>query len=511
MYDLIVKNGNIVDGSGDAGYCADIGIKNGKIVAIQKTLDGAKEILDCRGLTVTPGFIDSHSHSDRTFFSVPGQKEKAEQGITTCISGQCGESRYPVRRENPTGNDLAGKYETVGAFVKKALQEPQGVYMGFLIGHGQLRKAVMGMENRRPAPEEMEEMKALLRDGMEHGARGMSFGLIYTPGGYAETDELIELAKVVGEYDGIVAAHIRNEADQLESAVEEFLQVIRAAKTRAVFSHHKAMFKQNYGKVRKTLAMIEQANREGLDIYCDVYPYTASSTSLESRFIPKEYRQGREKVVAYLKDPSIRQTIKQQNLEQWGEDLSWIQIFSCNNPAYQGKTLPQIARIHGKDQHDTALDILEDGGCGAIYFCMSDEDVDTVIGYNRSMICTDSAVVVGNANCHPRLTGSFPRALGRYVRERKVVSLEEMIRKITSLPARVYGIANKGLIREGYDADICIFDPDKIIDRADFTDCHRRAEGLNYVIVNGQIVAENAVYNGKKPATILLMKEEVSK
>lgn len=495
MYDILIKNGNLIDGSGAEEFCADVAVTNGKIVTIGTNLGVASQVIDATGLVVTPGFIDSHSHSDAAIFSFPGQIEKVEQGITTSIGGQCGLSPAPVVKD--------GKLVKMSDFYKKAYETPQGSNISLFAGHCSLRSAVMGMDVRKPTPEELEQMKDLLRDGMDNGALGVSFGLIYPPSCYAQTDELIALAKVAAEKGGMIAAHIRNESDQLEEAVEEFISIVKAAGCRGVISHHKAAYRQNHGKVKKTLAMVEQANREGCEIYCDVYPYTASKTALSARFIPKAYINGN--LPETLKDPAKRQSFKEAALAELGEDLSWVLLCDCHAyPQYSGLRLNEAAKLHGKDGFETAFDILEKEpraqGC---YFTMCEEDVETVIAWKRSMICTDSGIAGNFRFYHPRLRGSFPRALGRYVRERKTVSLPELIRKMTALPAKVYSLQNKGLLKEGFDADICIFDPETISDKATYTEVSHRAEGLRWVIVGGQVAAEDAIYTGTLTGKVL--------
>lgn len=517
MYDLIIKNGAVIDGTGSPAYHCDIAISNGKIVRIARNItDESKEYIDAQGLTVTPGFIDSHSHSDNAVFDYPDMIEKIEQGITTSIAGQCGATPAPIYKGVATENAeyVAGFgkkneiFKTFGTMVNIAKNIPLGSNIMSFVGHSALRKAVIGMDNRKPTENEMVQMKELLKEAMENGAIGLSYGLIYTPSCYANTDELIELAKVVKEYGGIISAHIRDEKFELVSATEEFLTVAKAVNTKAVFSHHKAMHKENWGKVNHTLRMIENAVSEGYDIYCDVYPYVASCTGLVPTIIAKELRAlDNDGIVKLVSDPDMRKKIKDIYCEKFGDDLSNLMIVCCSaHPEYEGLRIDEIARLRGQEQFDCAFDIIRDCG-GVVQICnfsMCEEDTETVIKYERSMLCTDASVAKDSKVFHPRLKGTFPRALGRYVRERKVVSLHEMIRKCTSMPASVYGLPTKGILREGFDADICIFDADRIIDKSEFVNCNQRCEGLNYVILGGEIVVENAIYNGKKKGGFIL-------
>ncbi|MBQ2941688.1 MAG: D-aminoacylase [Clostridia bacterium] len=496
MYDLIIKNGNIIDGSGKAGYIGDIAIKDGVIVCISENIKGeSKEVIDATGLTVTPGFIDSHSHSDYAVFDYPDMIEKVEQGITTSIGGQCGMTLAPTGVKGD-------KLETFGTMVNAAKDIPLGSNLKSFVGHSALRISAMGYENRKPTSSELETMKKYLREAMENGALGLSYGLIYTPSCYAGTDELIELAKVVKEYDGLLSAHIRNEGFEFIEAVEEFLTVIKETGVKAVFSHHKSMYKPNWGKVNKSLEMIDSAIKDGYDIHMDVYPYEASSTSLAATVISKEFRALDSKGIAeMLSDKAMREKIKEAYIKRNGNSLSNLLLVEC--PAfskYEGMRIDEIAKLWGKDDFETAFDILAGSGANAniCNFSMSEDDIETVLKYERAMICTDSSVAKDAKTYHPRLKASFPRFLGKYVRERKVVTLEEAIRKCTAMPASVYGLNNKGKIEVGYDADICIFDADKITDKASYVNCTERCEGLKFVIIGGEVVAENAVYNGKK-------------
>ena len=501
MYDIVLKNGNIIDGSGNDAYVADVAISNGKIARIGKIDDNAQRVIELNGLTVTAGWIDSHSHSDRNFLTFPDQREKVEQGITFSVTGQCGGSPAPIKKD--------GVLQTAGEYISEVKSVKQGSGSALLIGHNSIRRAVMNSEKRAPTAEELQKMKELLEDGMKNGAIGMSLGLYYVPGSYAETDEVIELGKVVAKYNGIITSHIRNENDGLIDAVSEFIDIIRATGCRAVFSHHKAQDKCNWGKVKATLEMIDKANAEGMDIYLDVYPYVASATSMSSRFLPAMFHpEGTTSVLDLLDNPDVIARAREWGAKKWRNDLSWVLVIDCaGHPEYRGLTLNDIADMKGHtDRFDTVFEVLREGKgvCSVCTFMMCEDDVEYIMKHPRAMMCTDAAVRVSDAKLHPRVKGAFPRALGRYVRERGVMPLSEMIRKMTSLPAHVYGLTKKGRIAEGYDADICIFDPERIIDRADYTDSTLPNEGLEYVLIDGKVVLENGVYNGTRAAELYL-------
>jgi len=478
MYDVLIKNVNIIDGSGKAPYISDLAIKDGKIATIGEITDPADTVIEGAGLTLTPGFIDSHGHADKNIMTYPEQKEKLEQGITFTVGGQCGGSVVPT-------SDT-----TVSQFMENII--PQGCHQAVFVGHGSLRKAVMGNKNQKPTAEEMDKMISLLRDAMEHGAVGMSLGLIYMPGCYADTDEVLTLARVVKEYDGLLSSHIRNEGDTLIEAVEEFLYIIKNSGCRAVFSHHKSAGIKNHGKVKTSLAMIDKAIEEGCDIYLDVYPYIASHTSLSASFFPKRFHPiGAVDVCKCLSDNEIRERVRAEK----PVTVPVLLTFCGVTKELEGRYLADIAKERGCDLYDTAFDLIieNDNKVNACYFSMCEEDVKTVIAHPRAMICTDSAVARDNKKYHPRLRAAFPRVLCRY---RDKAGLAETVRKITSLPAQVYKLSGKGEIREGYDADICIFDADKICDNADYVNCSLANSGLEYVIVNGRIVVKDNIFTG---------------
>ena len=502
MYDLIIKGAAVLDGTGADAYFADVAVKDGKIAEIGKDLSGAEQVIDARGLTLSPGWIDSHSHSDSKFYSFPEMKEKVEQGITFSIAGQCGTSEAPRVKD--------GRIITMSEYLRNTSEIPQGSSAATLVGFNTVRRAVMGAENREPTPEELEKMKDLVRDAIRGGAIGMSTGVYYVPACYAKTDELIAIAKVVAEEGGILASHIRNESNALIEAVAEFLEIAKAAGCRAVVSHHKACERENWGKVRTTVDMINKANEEGADVYFDVYPYLATSTSLMARFCPVQFHPpGTTSALELLYKPEIVKQIKEWGDAKWHNDISWTFVDTCQgHPEYEGKTVSEIAKMMGRedDELEVALEIIRmtNGRAHGCFFTIGEEDMRYVMSHPRAMICTDSSVA-GAANVfHPRMRGSFPRALGKYARDEAVVSMPEMIRKMTSLPAYVWGIRNKGKIEVGMDADLCIFDAEKIIDKADFVNCKAENEGLNYVIVGGKIALENNRANGVRAGEIYL-------
>jgi len=487
MYDILIKNGLVLDGTGSPTMRVQVAVKDGKIAKIARNIsENAKTVIDAFGKVVTPGFIDSHSHSDGQFATCPLQTDKIEQGITTSIAGQCGGS--------VCGKDAA-------EFLDHARGVKLGANMALLIGHGTLRRAVMGTQDRTPTAQELEEMKQLLRSAMEHGALGVSFGLIYAPGCFAKTDELIEIAKVAGEYQGIAAIHLRSESTELVKAVGEFITIVRQSGVRGVVSHHKAAgLSENWGKIHTTMRMIDRANEEGLEIYMDVYPYIAASSKFSTGFIPQHWRSGgTEALLKRAEDPEQVAQIREAFYAKY-PDLNWIMVTSCPGAhQYDGLRVGQIAALRGQDEFSAAMDVvrISEDAARCCFFSMCEEDVQAVIAHPRAMIGTDSGVNIQGTSYHPRVKGTFPRAIACYVREKGVVSLPEMIRKMTAMPAAVYGLKTKGLIREGFDADLCIFDPNTLQDRADFTNPSQRCVGLDYVIVGGRIAAVNAVGTGE--------------
>ena len=500
MKQYIIKNAKIIDGTGAEPFCGDIAICNGKIQALGQDLSG-EVLIDAAGLTICPGFVDSHSHGDVSVLN-PHHSENLEQGITFSVGGHCGDSIAPSLREE--------KLFTMAQLAEIMQGMSISSYYGILAGHCAIRRLIVGRVNRPVTEEELEKMCQLLADSMDAGGMGLSLGLTYTPGSYADQAELIALAKVVGEKGGIIAAHIRNESDDLIPSVEEFITICREGKCRGIISHLKAADKANHGKVKTVLAMMEQAHKEGVEIYADAYPFCASATSLSARFIPRQFHPvGTTDPIALLDDPEICKSIKTWALNKWGTDLSWVLITGCKKyPQYRGMNMNEVAEAMGyEDRYEAVFALLREAKrVSACFTMMSEEDVATVLAHPLVMVGCDSNTGNGASYFHPRRRTSFPRILGKYVREEKITSLPEMIRKMTNLPAHVYNLPGKGRIAPGYDADLCIFDPETIRETADYVDVFAPNIGIHYVLVGGKIVVEDGKYNGTTAAKLYLRK-----
>lgn len=524
-YDLIIRDGRVVDGTRNPWFLADLGIKKGKIIKIGKIVEKTSALtIDATGLIVAPGFIDIHSHDDMAFFLDPLNKQKLQQGVTTVITGNCGLGFAPINKEYfhllekytemlSKNSDII-KWNTFAEFLNKLDQIELGMNVASLVGHGTLRIAVMGMENREPTVEELEKMKKLLAQSMEGGAIGMSTGLIYPPGVYSKTKELVELCKVVAEYSGVYVSHIRGEGDNVLLAIEEALEIGREANVPVEISHHKVSGKSNWGSSVKTLARIKKARADGIDVTTDAYPYTAGSTMLTALFPPWVYAGGEEKFIERVKDQKTRVAIKRDIEEKtdWFNVIKitegWKDILiasSSHHPEYDGKNLLDISRELNRDPYETLFDLAaEDGSkCMIVIFMMSDEDVERIICDPMVAIITDAVPDTGVGKPHPRGFGTFPRVLGRYVREKNLISLEEAIRKMTSLPAQRFNLKSKGLLKEGFDADITIFDPKNVIDNATYQNPRAKPDGIDYVIVNGSLVLKKNEYTKERPGKVI--------
>jgi len=473
---------------------------------------------------VAPGFIDMHAHSDFSLLVNPLAESKVRQGITTEVIGNCGSSAAPLNdflrkqiRETSPVIEMAKlrlNWSSMGEYLKRLEKNGIALNAVSLAGNGNIRACVMEYESRQASKNELDEMKQILARSIEEGAVGLSSGLIYPPSCYADTNELIELCKVVAKYGGIYTSHVRGEGDTLISSVKEAIEIGRKSGAPVEVSHHKASGKSNWGKVKRTLKMIDEARSKGVDVTCDVYPYVAGSTGLDAFLPVHAWAGGVEKLVEKLKDPEIRVQLRR---EMEGASLfrpdGWetIMIAYCKgHREYEGKTIAEIAAQKKADPFDLVFDLLieEKASVQIVIFSMREKDIRTVLKHPASMIGSDSSStapygVLGKGKPHPRTYGTFPRVLSEYVRKTKLLTLEEAIRKMTSFPAQKLRLTDRGLIRKGMAADITVFDPDKIVDTATYPKPHEYPIGIKYVIVNGRIVVADGKHTRQLPGRTL--------
>jgi N-acyl-D-amino-acid deacylase len=522
MYDLLLLNGRVVDGTGNPWFKADLALEGDRIQALGNLkAASAKRRIDLVGRVIAPGFIDLHTHSDFTLPLAPRAEAMVRQGVTTQLVGNCGFSPFPVA---PDKLDLLRSY---AAFLDGGLswdwQDAAGysAYLGSLplasnvalqVGHGTIRLAVMGFDNRTPTNQELERMQALVAQALEQGVLALSSGLIYVPGSYSKTEELVALAKVAARYGAFYSSHIRGEGATLLEAVEEALTIGREAGLPVQLSHHKASGRANWGKVNLSLDKLEQVRTQGQDVLADQYPYTAGSTTLAAILPAWVMEEGVSGMVARLSDPAIRHRIIEEltGPDASGFDLSQIMISAIPagpNQPYEGMMLPQIAALRGETALDTALYLLENegGGIQMISFMMSEQDVRRVMQHPAVAVASDGWTLnpASGGKPHPRSYGTFVEVLGKYVRQEKVLRLEEAVRKMTSLPAQRLGRYDLGLIRPGCRADLVVFNPEEVASRATFQNPHQYAVGVDYVIVNGQLVIEAGQDTGAKAGRVL--------
>ena len=523
-YDLMIKNGLVIDGSGRLGYRADVAIKGDRIVQIGKlkNASGARE-LDATGMVVAPGFIDMLGQSETYLLIDPRAMSKVMMGVTTEVTGE-GESIAPIdERLISEQEDFNRRYKltidwrTLGEYFKRLEKQGSGVNLATFVGATQVREYVVGFDNRPPTPAELEKMKQLVAAAMKDGALGLSTSLQYVPARFAKTDEIVELAKVARQYGGIYATHQRSEANALDESLAEVFQIARQAKIPVEIWHLKTAYKKNWGRMPEVLRKIKRARAAGLDITADIYPYIAGSTSLSACLPPWALEGGTEKMLSRLKDPAIRERLKKEittdskdweNIYLGSGGPSGILIGSVVNSdldALQGKRVSQIAEEQGKHPLDALFDLIlaDHGQTSAIYFMMSEDDMRAAMRAPFVSFCTDSGSrandgPLAGSKSHPRGWGSYPRILGRYVRDEHQLTLEEAIHKMTGLPAKRVGLRDRGLLLAGSYADITIFDPKTVIDRATFEMPNQHPTGINYVIVNGEI----SVDNGKRTSAL---------
>jgi len=536
--DIVIHGGHIIDGTGNPWYVGDIAITDGRIVAVGKIPGGiAKRVIEANGLVVAPGFIDMLGQSETALLIDNRSISKLAQGITSEITGEGGsiapQSALTIAAAQPSLDPYHLKIDwtTLDEYWQRLAKKGTPINIGTYVGAAQVREAVLGDVNRAPTPAELEKMKALVEQAMQQGALGISTALIYPPGHYAKTEELIELAKVAARYGGIYATHMRSEGQNEVAAVREALRIGEEAHLPVEIFHLKVSGKSRAGKMIDIVRMIQEARDRGQDVTADMYPYLAGATALASSLPPWVADGGLNKLLERLRDPAVRQRIKTEmsatgertweNLYLDAGGAPGVMVASVVNPElkqYTGKTVAEIAELwkgaDGKSaqqkpgqQKNDPLDVLMDfvladkGLSGALYFIASEEDLQTglrqpwtSIGLDANELSLDGPLF--EPHTHPRAFGSMPRFLGHYVRDLQLLPLEQAIRKITSLPAQREHLTGRGLIKEGFFADITIFNPDAIIDKATYTEPAQLAEGVSYVLVNGQVAFENGKVTG---------------
>jgi N-acyl-D-amino-acid deacylase len=491
--DVLIRNGKIIDGAGNSWFYGDVAIKNGKIIGVGK-LSGysAAKTIDAQKMIVAPGFIDVHGHIEGGIFDRPTADNYIYDGVTTVVTGNCG-----------------GSSDNLERFFQRIDSLHPSINVASLIGHNTVRSAVMNRDNRAPTAEEQQKMEALVEKAMKHGAVGLSTGLIYIPGTFAKTEEVVGLAKAAVKYNGIYASHIRNEESKAADAINEAINIGRQANIPVQISHFKIGGRANWGKSNMTLGLIEQARQEGWDVTIDQYPYTASSTNLGVRLPDWVFGGGTDSAKIRLHDPATRAQIKKEMLAQQAiykyKNYSYAVV--ANYPAdttMNGKSITEINKLMGRKskptyEAETIMDMVEKGGAQMVYHSMNEDDVRYIMKYPFCMAGADAGVPVpGKGMPHPRGYGTNARILGRYVRDQKVITLEEAIRRMTSLAAQKFQLKDRGLIREGMMADIVVFDDKEVNDKATFENPHQYSTGFKFVLVNGQVVIDNGSHTGTR-------------
>ncbi len=494
-FDLLIKGGRVVDGTGNPGFYADVGVKKGKIVALGKLSGTGEREVDAKGKVVCPGFIDVHTHAEEVD-ELPRAENFVRMGVTTIVLGNCGSSVLDV-----------------GVFFKRLEASNASVNVATLVGHGSVRSKIMGGSFMRPPTEdELVRMRKLVEQGMKDGAVGLSTGLIYLPGTFAKTEEIIELAKVASHFDGVYASHMRSEGEDIYDALNEVFRIAREAKIRAEISHIKLSGKQNWGQPDKVLAAIEKARAEGLDITHDQYTYTASSTGI-SQLVPEHAREG-GKFKERLADPAQKQKIVAEMKEKLRrgkrDDYSYVMIAEYKGDrSLNGLNVVEAARRkRGSDSVDEQIELIlemqANGGASGVFHGINEEDLRVFLKHPNTMFASDSGIRQWKQGVpHPRGYGNNARVLARYVRELGVLRLEDAVRRMTSLPASVFRLGDRGLVREGAWADLVVFDEAKVQDRATFDDPHHYPTGFDAVFVNGVEVVAKDEHTGARPGHVL--------
>jgi N-acyl-D-amino-acid deacylase len=527
-WSLLIKNGTVVDGSGAPAVAADVAIEDDRIAAVGPGLSGeAARTIDARGLMVAPGFIDIHSHSDLVYDKCPSAESKVRQGVTTEVVGMCSFSPAPVApgraesvREWAGGiaGGLAIAWQTFPEYLDHLRRLGPSVNIVQFVGHGALRLATVGADNRPPTADEQAAMERQLALALEAGAFGFSTGLVYAPSLYGSTEELIALARSMASRGGLYFSHIRGEAATLEAAIGEAIRIGEEAGVPVQISHVKASGRENWGKMDRVLRTIDAARARGLDVTGDVYPYPAGSTKMDNLLPGWMHDGGIAKLLERLGDPAARRRAMQDCLvdgERWRTGsgaMGWdeIMIATCSSPELPGLHLAELARRTGTAPAEAMMDLVlrERAGVSMIVFSQSEDNVTTALGYAHSMIGSDSlSLHAGGApqagKPHPRSYGTFPRVLGVYCRDKRLFSWETAVHKMTGMPAAKLGFKRRGLVRAGFAADLAVFDPGAVADTATFADPHRYPAGIPYVVVNGRLVVDGPRFNALPAGRVL--------
>ncbi len=490
-FDLVIVNGRIVDGTGNPWFRGSVAIRDGRIVGVGRIDSSrAKRTIDAGGRIVAPGFIDVHTHTE-DIYSIPDAENFVRMGVTTLVTGNCG-----------------GSATDIGEFLGRIREKPLAVNISTLIAHGSVRAKVLGLDDRQPTADEQSAMNELVEKGMRDGALGLSTGLIYIPGTFAKTEEVVALAKSAAKYGGVYASHIRDEGSKVVESIEEAIRIGEEANLPVDISHFKISSKALWGESPTTIGLVEAARRRGLTVTVDQYAYTASSTSLDARIPSWAIAGGRDEGRKRLKDPATRDKVVREMKDELKKknfkDYSFAVVANYRaNPEFNGKNIVEITKlVRGKKkldaQIDQILEMYDKGGAQMVYHVMSEDDVQNIMRQPFTMIASDSGVrQFGSGVPHPRGYGNNARVLGRYVRELKIITLEDAVRKMTSLPAQTFNLRDRGLLREGFAADIVIFDENTVGDKATFENPHQYAEGFQTVIVNGGVVFDGGKMSGE--------------
>ena len=497
--DLLVRQARVIDGTGSPWFVSDVAVDDGRIVAMGTHLDlDAHLSIDADGRVLAPGFIDVHTHADRGIGELPRADNYVLDGVTTVVGGNCGGSE----------TDIAGWSDSLTGL---------GINIATLVGHNSIRREVMGLEDRSPTALELEQMEGLVDQAMKDGAVGLSTGLLYVPGTYADTDEVIALAKVAARHGGVYASHIREQGAELHKSIDEAVSVGREARMPVQISHFKVKGRTRWGTIGDAIARVENHRRKGVDVMIDVYPYERASTNLAVN-LPRWAVAGEiEDIAGRIEDPATRERIvaemKRMLEDQGYDDYSFATVAQYKpNPAWNGKTISEINALSGREatvDHEiaTILEMILEGGAAGnaygasmIYHYMSLEDVETILRYPNAIVASDGGVVeFGDGQPHPRSYGTNARVLADFVRERGLLTLEDAVRRMTALPARTFGFFDRGIIRPGFVADLVLFDPARVDDKATFADPHQYSQGFDYVFVNGRAVVADGTLTDERP------------